>query len=401
MVALAIGLILVGAILTLQLKLTQQNVRSTDVSVRDSEIRTAMDSITRDLTSGGFLFGGNNQNCSAILNYDSGAPGAPTAGYFATYPVSALAGGAGVALPFVAGGGITLNYPAAGSANRSDVLIIQSTKDGTQFNSTANPVSPTMINAAYTPVTTGTLPFSTNPAPTVTVGDSALLQISVGSTPTQQLLCMRVPIGSTGVAVGGSIPVSSFGTLMPSNFYAGFSGQFANLGLAGLTGQSISNVQLQNGKLIDLGAPANTNQFIYAYFIDGTTYPFPTLVRATINALNDVEVAGSRQAIAAGAVSMQVLFGIGTPSTGVTSYLTWANVLANQQTQNVLTVKILLVTRSVYADRTNVTVQGVIPLQSQFSQPAYTNYTPTAAEATQRFVAQEVELTARSAVWAK
>jgi len=394
--------VLVGAILTLQIKLTQQNVRSTDISLRDTEVRAAMDSIARDLTSGGFLFGGNNQNCYTILNYDSGAPGAALgasgklpAGYFASFPVSAVAGGAGTVLPFVAGSGITLNYPATGSTNRSDVLVIQSTNDGTQFNSASNPVSPTMINSSYTPLSTGTLPFSTNPVPSVTVGDMALLQIAVGAPPTQQLLCLRVPISATGAA-NGSSSISSSGNFMPASYYAGYSGQ---LGGIGLTGQSISNAQLQNGKLIDLGGTGKTNQFSYAYFVDANSYAFPTLVRAKINTSTDLEV--GRQAIAAGVVSLQVLFGIGSSSTGVTSYMTWANVLANNQTQNVQTVKVLVLTRSIYSDQKDPLKQTAIDLPDQFGQAAYTKYTPSATEALQHFTAQEVELTARSSVWAK
>ena len=397
-----IGLVLVGAILTLQIKLTQQNVRSTDISLRDTEVRAAMDTIARDLTSGGFLFGGNNQNCYTILNYDTGVPGgAPGAtgnlgaGYFASFPVSVVPGGAGVALPFVAGSGISLNYPAAGSSNRSDVLVIQSTNDGTQFNSTSNPVSPTMINSSYTPLSSGTLPFSTNPVPPVTVGDMALLQITVGAPPTQQLLCLRVPISATGTASGSS-SISSSGSFMPSSYYTGYSGQ---LGGIGLTGQSISNAQLQNGKLIDLGSTSKTNQFTYAYFVDGSTYAFPTLVRAKINTSTDLEV--GRQAIAAGVVSLQVLFGVGTPSTGVTSYMTWANVLSNNQSQNVQTVKVLVLTRSIYSDQKDPMKQAAIDLPDQFGQAAYTKYTPSAAETLQHFSAQEVELTVRSAVWSK
>lgn len=106
MVSVAIGLVLVVAVLYLQLKLTSQNVRTTDTAVRDNEARAAMDVITRDLSGGGFLHGGSNSSCYTVLHYNTALP-APN--YFASFPVSSVAGGTGVALPFVATPGITLD----------------------------------------------------------------------------------------------------------------------------------------------------------------------------------------------------------------------------------------------------------------------------------------------------
>ena len=392
----AIGLILTVAVLAVQARLTSQNVRTSDTSLRDNEARAAMDAIARDLTGGGFLHAGSSGTCNAVLSYNSALPAAK---YSAGFPVSALAGGASVVLPFVAGAGITLNYPTVASGNRSDVLVLRSTTDATQFSSTVTPQSATTDNLAYTPLATGVLPFSNSPTPAITAGNVGLLQVPVGTAPTQQIVCMRVPITSVGLS-SGSTSVSSSGALMPSTNYTGFSGQLA---LTGLTGQVLSDFQLRSSKLLDLGTAAATNQRTYAYFVDAdpARYRWPTLVRATINTLTDVEVAGSRQELAAGVASFQVLFGVGTPATGVTSYQTWPQVIAAGNAGNVLTVKVMVLSRSIYPDKEYVNPASSVPLQTQFSQTGYTDYTIPSGETANRFIAQESELVVRSSLWLK
>jgi len=400
MVSVAIGLILTVAVLYLQLKLTSQNVRTTDTAVRDNEARAAMDAITRDLSGGGFLHAGSNASCYAVLNYNTALP-APN--YFAGFPVSSVAGGAGVALPFVAAPGITLTYPPAGSTNRSDVLVVRSTADATQFSVALNPVAPAMDNTAFLPMTTTQLPFATNPPPPFNAGDVGLVQVSVGTPPNTQLACLRVPVSTVPAPVNGSAFITSTGAYMPVAGYAGFATQFAGIGLSG----GLSDILLRSSKVIDLGPAANTNQFLYAYFVDSSNYRWPTLVRATINALTDQEVANSRQEIAAGVVSFQAQFGVGSAAGGVTAYQTWPQVLASGNAGNVMTVRVLILQRSLYTDKdfnnASVYSNGVIPLSTQFTQSGYTDYTIPAQEASNRFLAQETELTVRSAspLWPK
>lgn len=399
MVSVAIGLVLTVAVLYLQLKLTSQNVRTTDTAVRDNEARAAMDLITRDLSGGGFLHGGSSTNCYTVLNYNTALP-APN--YFAGFPVSSVAGGVGVALPFVASPGITLNYPVTGSANRSDVLIVRTTADASQFSATLNPVVPTMDNTAFLPMSTTQLPFATNPPPPLKAGDVGLLQVSVGTPPNALLACLRVPISTAPVAANGSAFITSSGAFMPAAGYGGFATQFAGIGLNG----GISDILLRSSKVIDLGAAANTNQFVNAYFVDNS-YRWPTLVRATVNALTDVEVPNTRQEVAAGVVSFQVLFGVGSASTGVTAYKSWPQVLSSGNVGNVLTVRVLILQRSLYPDKdfnnSSVYANGVIPLSTQFNQSGYADYTIPSQEISSRFVAQETELTVRSAspLWPK
>jgi type IV pilus assembly protein PilW len=400
MVSVAIGLVLVVAVLYLQLKLTSQNVRTTDTAVRDNEARAAMDVITRDLSGGGFLHGGSNSSCYTVLHYNTALP-APN--YFASFPVSSVAGGTGVALPFVATPGITLNYPVAGSTNRSDVLVVRGTADATQFSAVLNPVAPAMDNTAFLPTATTQMPFSPSPLPPFNANDVGLVQVSVGTPPNAQLACLRIPITTAPVVANGSAFITSTGALMPVAGYSGFATQYAGIGLSG----GISDTLLRSSKVIDLGAAATTNQFVYAYFVDNS-YRWPTLVRAKINALTDLEVPNTRQEIAAGVVSFQVLFGVGSATAGVTAYQTWPQVLAAGNAGNVLTVRVLILQRSLYPDKDfnnarSLYSTGIIPLPTQFTQAGYTNYTIPSQELTNRFLAQETEMTVRSAspLWPK
>lgn len=399
MVAVALGLVVTLAVLIMQAKLTRQNVRASDTSLRDNEARAAMDVIARELTGGGFLHAGTTGACAAVLQFNSSAP-APN--YFVSYPVAAMAASANTRLPFVASPGITLNYPATSSVNRSDVLIVRSTSDATQFGSATTPLISVTENSAYAPLITGVLPFSSSPVPLLTNGDVGVLQTKVGTAPLQSIACLRVPVTTLGT-LAGSTSMSSSGALMPTNFYSGFSAQ---LGLLGLGGNILSDPQLQmSSQFINLGAAAATNQRIFAYFVDAdpAKYQWPTLVRATINPLTDLEVANSRQELAAGIVSFQVLFGIGTPSAGVSQYQTWAAAVAAGNTPNIMTVKIMVLSRSIYPDNgfSNALTNGVVNIRSQFGQTGYTNYTIPSGEISNHFVAQEAELVVRSSLWLK
>ena len=203
LVAVAIGLILTIAILTVQLRLSTQNVRTADIGMRDNEARAAMDAISRDLGNGGFLFGGTHLQCFATLNFNTSAP-APN--YFAAYPVSSLVAANGTALPFVAAPGVSLNYPATGSPNRSDVLVIRATLDGSRLPPDKTPTTTVAVNNAYTPMSSGILPVVANLD--FSANQMALLQIPMGqlnnAAQAQQRVCIRIPI--TAVS---ALPVST------------------------------------------------------------------------------------------------------------------------------------------------------------------------------------------------
>ena len=353
MVALAIGLVLAGAILITQLKMTQQNATISDTFTRDTEARAAMDIISADVNGSGFLLGSSQLKCSVVLNYDNLAP----SNYFATFGVSALAGGNGNAIPFIAGTGVSLNYPATGSTNRSDVLMVSGTANArnlTQLILTPNPT------AGYTPTTTGTIPVNPDQAGVTSTytsglpvaGETGILWLP--SATNSVSTCIRVPITGTGFASGSSSVASASGQFMPGSFYSGFGTQ-----LTTLTGAAtpMSDGWIEQGSLIDAGFASNPyvpcQACTTAYYVDQPTVnSIPTLMKVTVNALDDVEI-GSPQAVAAGVVSLQVAFGVDVG--GMNGYVTqyykdWASVLASGNAPYVRTVKIAIISRSLQQD---------------------------------------------------
>lgn len=388
-----------------QLKLSAQNMRTADVSMRDNEARAAMDLISRDLSGAGFLSGGTHLNCFATLNYNTAVP-APN--FFTTYAASSMLAANGTALPFVANPGITLNFPSNGSANRSDVLVVRTALDGTQFTPANTPISPVAVNTNYTPLSNGILPLGSNAG--FNQGNVALLQVIMGplNNPAvpQQRVCVRAPISAvSALPVNGSDNVSVGGPLMPSGFFADFSARIASLGIAGAT--ALTQPLIAQGKLTNLGSPAMaplvTRQRTYAYFIDANParYQWPTLVRASINPLNDLEIAAERQEIGAGVVSLQVLFGVDPGNTGgVTAYQTGAQALAAGNLGWVRSVKVLVLTRALYNDKDfSNSAQTVLPLRTWFNEAGYTDYTISSTEMNQRFVAQQTEIAVRNELW--
>lgn len=411
MVALAVGLVVAGAILITQLKLTQQNTRIADTFNRDTEARAAMDIISHDISGSGFLMGSTHLKCSTILSYDSQTPSP----FFSQFGVSALTSATqGTQLPFVATPGITLTYPAAGV--RSDVLIVGGSADSSQFTGLILGPNPTI---GYGPLNDGKLPVvpdtadssSTYPTGMPQVGDVGILWMPVGTAATAPSLCIRAPITATGSVNGIFNVTSGSGQWMPANFYSDFSTKLATAGFtaSAYPALTLSNGMLQTGSLIDAGQAANSNQFTYAYYIDqpaGSSWP--TLMRAKINALNDQVVANSTQAVAAGVVSLQTSFGVDTTGAGtsVTQYMTWANVLATGNAPNVRTVKIAIISRSLQPD---ASLQGTNANQAGSTVPAagsnpdftgtpsatsagFTPYTITAADKQYRFFVQQTEI---------
>lgn len=377
MVSLALGLIVCLVLLTIQLKFSAQSARSVQISARDHEARVAMDVITRDLGGSGFLLGG--LNCPAVLSYNATAP-AP--GYFAALPVSSIAAQSGQPLPFVSGGSIVLNYPSAPSGVVSDVLVVGAAAGSAKMS--AATVS-TVPNAAFQPATDGRLPVAR--IGTLAAGDTAIVQVILDSA-TGQWLCLRVPVTATGSAAGSPY-IQSSGSYMPPDFYAGFG---ARVALAGMNG-AIGNAQLQQARVTDLDPAALSNQRTYAYYIDASD-AWPVLMRATVNAASDTPI-GAPQAIAAGVVSLQVQFGVDTAGAGsVNQYLTGSNLVATRNVRNVRSIRVALVTRSLYSDSDFQNAGTTLAVPGGFSA-----YPIPAAYAKHRFTVQTTEIALRSVLW--
>jgi Tfp pilus assembly protein PilW len=405
MVAVAIGLFLTVAMLVMQLKLIGQNTNTGDVRVRDNESRAALSLITNDLDSAGFLLSGLQYPCYGLLTYNPSYPGG---NYQVFYPVWGLSGASGLSLPFVVPGGgntagITLNYPSG--ANRSDVLVIAATINAVNFAPTSTPSFEMDDGAvAYKPTADGVLPLkSTTPADgsdlaDVAVGDQAIVLAPNLTLPKAALsrsgraLCMRVPVGAKGAST-----ITASGATMPPNSFAGYATQVASTG----TTTPLVDAYLLDAKIVDvvrtIAAPAVPNQrWLYVYFVDAPPGSVPTLVRATIDATTDQELPNTRLQIASGVVSFQVMFGVDTTGGGaVTAYQSGSALAANKTAGYVRSVKLAIVTRTLFDDPDAKVTSVAIP-NSSSPDADFTAYTPAASEQKRHYSVSTVEIPLRN-----
>lgn len=392
MVALLLGLLLTVAVLVTQSKLTAQNSRTLDTAERDHEARAALGAIASDLSAAGFLFAGQHVDCAVQLSYRAGLSSThPAPGYVAAWPVGGFAASAGTPLPFVAPPGITLNHPPKGSANRSDVLVIRRSADTSRFNDAVAPLRYTHAPGTWTPLTDGRLPVTDTAS--FAAGDVAMVRVPLTS---GAPACLRVPVTTVASRSVGSTPDPR----MPPDFYAGFSTQLAALGLGGM-----SNATLQAGWILDLGPTAGASQQVQVYYVDQPSGagadPWPVLMRATVNALDDTELPGTRQEIAAGVVSFQVLFGVDlTGADAVTGYETGDSVALHNHGAKVRSVKLVLVTRTLRPDPDPAWASRNAR-SSVALGPGFTSYTLSPAEQSHHFEVHELEVAVRNAIWPK
>lgn len=422
MVALVISMLLAMAVMLVQKNLVTQKSRGSDVALRDNEARAAMDLIAHDMSGGGFLLGGTDLRCDELFTYNSAAGG----GYVARLPVDAMAAAANAVVPFAPT--LTLNYPTAAQNVPSDVLAINGATDATTFGNGptgAAPTVPLFQNPTYSPMNAGVMPVTTTTG--LTAGHVGVLQIpnlslAAGSFltgvayPNRQApyACIRLPISA--ISIANRTVSSAAGAIFPGAYVGGFS---ANLMAAnGFTGP-LSDALIYNGSaLVDLGAPTPANptptQRTTVYYIDNSN-AWPTLMRAQYSLLDDAMVAMPQQAapaaqpVAAGVVSLQVLFGVDPGSTGqVTAYKTAAQVKAAPYLQHViLTAKVLLVTRTLYPDpETNANAADAyiapptVAIPSNAPTPGDFQPVPIpAAFAKYRFVAHVTETALRDFTW--
>lgn len=340
LIAMLISLVLAIAVMVVQRSLTMQKTRSSDVGLRDNEARAALDLMAHDVSSAGFLFGGSHLPCDALYTYNSN-------GHYKRLPVDAFAATFNAVMPFALTPSLKLNYPATGSVTPSDVLVVTGAVDSSNFSSARSPAVPVLnLPGAYSPLNTGRLPVKTLTG--LTVNHVGVVNVADNS----KRACLRVPF--TALAVVGGVPeISSTGGIMPSTFYAGFGAQMLPPAFAG----PLSDAQVLAGaSVVDLGDPnqavAPARHTTTAFYIDANTANggWPMLMRASYSMLNDSVVAGSPQPIAAGVVSLQVLFGVDPGLTGqVTDYMTAAHVRA-AGIQEIRSVRIAMLNRTLFED---------------------------------------------------
>lgn len=370
MVALLLSMLLAIGLIKTQSKFGQQTVRNSDIRTRDAQVRAAMDLITQDLSGAGFLFGGTQNFCNALLTYNSAGS------YYVHRPVGGLAAAAGAVAPFAPS--LTLNYPVTASTVTSDVLVTTTTTASTNFNDQVYPVVIVSPNPAYTPMTTGVLQTAASLRAAAT-GDVGILQLPVSG----KRACVRVPL-----AVVGQVVTSAAGALMPTSYYTGFSGQLAAAGFNDI----LSNAEIYEGRMVDMGATTAPLQTTVAYYVDGSG-AFPMLMRATYSLLDD-SLIGTPQSIAAGVVSLSVLFGVDPANSGaISAYETAATVTANKHWDAVLSVKVALVTRTINDDPDSSFVgPTVVSIGAPFPDL-------TVPASNHRYVVQQTEIANRNLLW--
>ncbi len=327
MVALLLSLLLAVAVLKMQTKMASQTMRVADTGTRDTQTRAAMDLITRDLSSAGFLLGDLSHSCPAVLTYDSGT----ATGYFAHHAVDSLVATSSSKMAFAPS--LTLNYPAGTSSMvASDVLVVMGTTAATQFNN----VLPNAAAVAGNPLVTGVVKMSKTNG--FVKGDAAIMQLLLGN----DLPCVRVPVSDF---TANSSMTSTGGTIMPSASYNGFVTPLATAGFS----TALTNTGIYTSKVVDIGTATTTTQLFTVYYVDGSG-SFPVLMRAQYS-LADDSVVTAPQPIAAGVVSLRVSYGVDPTGAGsATAYEEAAQVTTNKHWSVVRSVRVALVARTINDD---------------------------------------------------
>jgi type IV pilus assembly protein PilW len=416
MIALVIGLIFSIAILVVQSSLTKQNVQMSDVSQRDDQARAALDLISRDLSNAGFMLGGVQTAGRAVLAYDNaGAMG----GVFNQYAVSAVSQTGAPQYPTAAA------QPAQGPSSYTtaptDMLSIYVANNGVAL--TPPPPSPSVdvmntVNAPpYTgstsngPVANTQLPFPSTAG--INGGTVGYLRLILNNAP----VYIRVPIVGTANTQSAN-PINSLGSsLFPGNGYQGFNNALQSAGILP-SGGKLSNAyfSLPAARFyFPLQDPANKNRLIVVYYIAlsnpgaalGTPGNYPMLMRGEVNALNDQPVTAPTP-VAAGVVSLQVLFGVDETNAGaITNYLTWSHVVSNNFTGDVRSVLFGLITKTLHSDP-NYTAPNsinimpataVLPSSGPVASDKFTPYNVPTAYQNDRFSVLQSEVAVRNQIW--
>ncbi len=401
MVAVVIGLIFSLAVLLVQSSLTQQNVQMSDVMQRDNQVRAALDVISRDLSNAGFMLDGVQASCAARLAYDSAVSNRP----FFQYPVWAQTQTGSTTLPTATSPAPSPqpNYtPPSGSVTQ--MLLITGSQSSRIAPTNGNPTTFVVQNTVATTNTANAVQDSTLPLGSVSginIGDMARLRMPLN----KQIVCFRVPVVT--VNSGTNPPtITSMGNLFPPGAYSGFNTALKNAGLFPSGVNQLTNANLAGARLSDEGpigsSPLQTTVYYVANAANAASGgTLPMLMRATLNAQND-QMVGNPVPLAAGVVSLQVLFGVDETNSGaVTNYLRWSNVVSGGYTNAVRSVLFAIVARTLHPNSKNPAVTSVtVPSPMTGSgNDQFTNYTPSAAESQDRFNVIESEFALRNALW--
>lgn len=396
MVGLVIASILAIVMLTVLVFSFNSSKSSADVTSDNSNMRTVLTLLTRDVGSAGFMVGNAQSACAITLAYDSAA-NPQYIQYNTAWAANQINGST---LPLGGAAATAENYPPPSSANVSQVLMMT---EAPSFPGYAGIPPSGGAPSRQLPSQIPTVPFGNwtgamasttlivHPARNnANTGDTGFIHVPMSS----GTVCLRIPITSVSANSITSLP----STYMPGGGYTDFATELTSLGLTGLGALTVSN--LQRASIVDLGSSPGTLQAIQ-YWIDGSG-SFPVLMRGVYNALNDQPV-GQPEAIAPGVVSLQVLFGtvpVGSSPGTTPTFKSWSQVAPG--TDQVISVAIAVVSRSLHNDST-YTAPTIItvpqPAAGLVAPNAFMNYTRSASEIHRHFEVSTVLIALRNATW--
>ncbi len=412
LVALVAGLIFSISVLLVQAALTRQNVQMSDTLQRDNQARAALDLLTRDISNAGFMLGGAQAPCDTLLAYDSGMPVSLSSGFSET-PVSATA--QPTALPTSSASSAAAyptilpmpGYPT--SAQYTDLVQITAATTALQpaSSGTANAYvvrnSTTQSQNGQGALNSSVLPLGSTAG--ISVGDTLLLRMPLNG----KLACFRVPVSDVGPSTSPSSTfIDSKNTqLFPSQAYSAFDSLLVSAGLLP-AGGALSNADFTQSRLTDLGPASAGNLQSVLYYVGQATYAnagnvsFPMLMRVVVNAQNDAVISASP--VAAGVVSLQVLFGVDESNSGsVDHYLTWADVVAGNYQSAVRSVLFAVVTRTLHPDPKYTAPASIVipsPKDNGGAGPdGFTDYAVPGSAANFRYSVLESEVAIRNSLW--
>jgi type IV pilus assembly protein PilW len=387
LVAMVISLAIAGSLIILQAQMGQQGARTSDVASRDDQTRAAIEDISTSVGNAGFLFGGSQLPCNTVFTYN------PAGVYAAHHAVDGLAATSGATVSFAPT--LTLDYPPAGLA--SDVLVVSGTLDARRFTDSISAMQTVAPVTGSDPYNTGVIPVGATAA--LTGGDTAMLRIPDGPSATgvasKKSACFRIPMF---IVDSGTLTVQANGTTMPvGNNFTSWAARMLADGYNGPLG----NPLIWQGGLVDIGTVATGTQTTTVYFVSNNGGSYPLLMRNVYSMVDDSLI--SSTALAAGIVSMQVLYGVDPAGANmaVTEYDTAATVTANKYWDQVRSVKIWLVTRTLVDDPAAKATTGLKygPITTIAAPTGFTAITvPTAPTDLRyrRFASQTVEIGLRT-----
>ena len=440
LVTMLIGLLLVLAILVVQSNLSRANMQLSDAGQRNDQARVALNLVQQDLGNALYMVGGGNTQCTATLQYTPGIP------VQALSAVTAMKQGPATSLPTTDALTDPLLKPEAyiaagidGGTNVSNMLAISIVPTALRAPPTAaSPTAPykvvhnivNMATSGQQAVNNGVLPLNNIEGITAGVapmpGDSLVLMVPMAGT-NSGLACLRFTVGSlTSVTPPPPAPVGAphvDAVQMPApGKFADFTPLLQEAGLLATVPKVAVNEVLENKHLIGaklknegpaLGTAAMQTIVYYVATIESGvgSGKLPVLVRATIDSAG--KLVDQPVPVAAGVVSLQVLFGVDgaaendAPIGSVTNYLNEKQVKDNKVAGHVRTVLYAIVSRTVQsnpnADQAPLVTTVAIPSPSfATGDGAFEPFLPRSDEEKRfRYTVHTAEVALRNQLWSR